>query len=175
MEGYKDLKFSTIAKKLEEYLKEQNLNDIPLKEFENRLEEAVNAFMKANHYPLHCVIEDVREIDLLMENGKKAAEIRVRYDLTRKKSIRDRKYYFKSLVKTGPCFDRKLSEIIGRRVLGISYGLDKIAYEAGKLGYSSIDEMIKAYEEAEKVIKDVQFLKLNYEYIPKEEKKKYFS
>ena len=111
MEGYKDLKFSTIAKKLEEYLKEQNLNDIPLKEFENRLEEAVNAFMKANHYPLHCVIGDVREIDLLMENGKKAAEIRVRYDLTRKKSIRDRKYYFKSLVKTGPCFDRKLRKL----------------------------------------------------------------
>ena len=39
MEGYKDLKFSTIAKKLEEYLKEQNLNDIPLKEFENRLKK----------------------------------------------------------------------------------------------------------------------------------------
>lgn len=175
MEEYKDLKFSTIAKKLEKYLKEQDLNDIPLKEFENRLEEAVNAFLKASHYPLHCILGDIREINLLMENGKKAADIRVRYDLTRKKSVRDRKYYFKSLIKTGPCFERNLSDIIGRRELGISYGLDKIAYEAGKLGYSSIEEMIKAYEEAEKVVKDVQFLKLSYEYIPEEEKIKYFS
>lgn len=174
MENYKDVKISTLIRKLEEYLKEQNLVGLSSAEYNEKIKKVVDSFLKENGYPLHCSIGEVREVNFLMENGEKVTEIRTRYDFTRKVPIRDRKYSFKSLVKTGPCFGRKLSDTIGRRVYGISFNLDEIAYEAGKLGYTSFEEMVKAYEEAEKVVKNVQYLKMSYEFVPEEEKKKYF-
>lgn len=169
---YKDVLISTLVKKMDTYLKKQELTDLPAEEYDKKFQEGVNSFLIAHGYPLHCSIGNV--IDLLMENGEKVIEIKIRDDTNLKRPIKDRKYTFKSLVKAGPCFNRKLSDVIGRRVVGISFALDEIAYKARKLGYNTFDEMNRAYEEAEKVVRNVQFLKMSYDFIPEEEKKKYF-
>lgn len=107
-----------------------------------------------------------------MDNEAILFEIKIRYDISKKRPISERTYTFKSLVKTGACFDMSVSEAVGRRVYGISYELEELSYDAEKLGYTSVDEMIAAYEDAEKIVDKLKCNKLSYDFIPDNERKK---
>ncbi|MCC2253584.1 hypothetical protein LKD70_03885 [Ruminococcus sp. CLA-AA-H200] len=170
----KEIKISTMVKKMENYLKGQKLIELERNEFWDSLKNAANTFLAENGIPLHCTYGNGgSDLELRLENHEIVIDIDVRYSFTKKKPIADRKYTFKSLVKVGPCFDMSISETIGRRVYGISYKLEEIAYNADKLGYSSIEEMMEAYDKAKKLADAIHFDKISYEFIPEKEKEKF--
>ena len=171
--GYVDIKISTLVKKMDSWLKEQKISELKDKEFWNTIKISVNMFLAENGYPFYAVITDMnRLMAVKMDNEVTVFEVKIRYDISKKKSISERTYTFKSLVKTGPCFSMAVSEAVGRRVYGISYELEEVSYDAEKLGYTSVDEMIAAYEDAEKIVDKLKYNKLRYDFIPKNEREK---
>ena len=168
-----DLKLSVFVKNLELYLKGQNLKDIPYEEFEGHLTQVVNEFLEMNQYPLSCNIGRKQHIVLCMDEDTVVTKIQAYYEVSHKMPVKGRTISFKSLAKKGPCYDRTLSEIIGRRVLGIMYTLDLLAYQARELGYSSFEEMCNAYTEAKETVNDLELLVQAYDAIPSYKKQKY--
>lgn len=145
-EEYVDIKISTLVKKMDKYLKERKIPELKDKEFWNTIQNSVDQFLAVNKYPFYAVINDMNRIlAIKMDIEATVFEIRIRYDISKKRPISERTYSFKSLVKSGPCFDMTISEAVGRRLYGISYELEELSYDAEKLGYSSIDEMIYVY------------------------------
>ena len=171
---FKDTKILALVKKMDKYLKEREIPELKDKEFWNTIKISVDMFLTENGYPFNAVINDINRIMAIkMDNGCTLFEIKIRYDTSKKKAISDRTYAFKSLVKTGACFDMSVSEAVGRRVYGISYELEELSYDAEKLGYASVDEMITAYENAEKIVDKLKCKKLSFDFIPDNEREKY--
>lgn len=171
---FKDTKILALVKKMDKYLKEREIPELKDKEFWNTIKISVDMFLTENGYPFYAVINDINRIMAIkMDNEATVFEIRIRYDISKKRPISERTYSFKSLVKTGPCFDMPVSEAVDRRIYGISYELEELSYDAEKLGYSSIDEMIAAYEYAEKIIDKLKYKKLSYDFIPENEREKF--
>lgn len=168
-----DLKLSEFVKNLEQYLKGQNLKDVPYEEFGSHLARSVNEFLKLNQCPLSCNIGRKQHIVLCMDEDTVVTKIQAYYEVSHKMPVKGRTISFKSLAKKGPCYDRTLSEIIGRRVLGILYTLDFLAYQAGELGYSSFEEMCNAYTEAKETVNNLELLVQAYDAIPSYKKQKY--
>lgn len=168
-----DLKSSEFVKNLEQYLKSQNLKDVPYEEFGSHLARSVNEFLKLNQCPLSCNIGRKQHIVLCMDEDTVVTKIQAYYEVSHKMPVKGRTISFKSLAKKGPCYDRTLSEIIGRRVLGILYTLDFLAYQAGELGYSSFEEMCNAYTEAKETVNNLELLMKAYDAIPSYKKQKY--
>lgn len=168
-----DLKLSKFVKNLDQYLKGQNLKDIPYEEFDVRLAQSVNEFLNLNQCPLSCNIGRKQHIVLCMDEDTVVTKIQAYYEASHKMPVKGRTISFKSLATKGPCYDRTLSEIIGRRVLGILYTLDLLAYQAGELGYSSFEEMCNAYTEAKETVNNLELLVQTYDAIPSYKKQKY--
>lgn len=168
-----NVKLYEFVKNLEQHLKGENLKDVPYEEFEGRLAQAVNEFLDVNQYPLSCNIGRKQHIVLCMDEDTVVIKIQAYYEASHKMPVKGRTISFKSLAKKGPCYDRTLSEIIGRRVLGILYTLDLLAYQAGELGYSSFEEMCNAYTEAKETVNNLELLVQAYDAIPSYKKQKY--
>lgn len=173
-EEYVDIKISTLVKKMDKYLKERKIPELQDQEFWNTIKISVDMFLTENGYPFYAVINDMNRIMAIkMDNEATVFEIRIRYDISKKRPISERTYSFKALVKAGPCFNMTVSEAVGRRVYGISYKLDELSYDAEKLGYTSVDEMVKEYENAKKIVDKLQIDKASYDSISEKEKAKY--
>lgn len=170
---FKDTKISTLIKKMDKHLKERKIPELKDKEFWTAIQISVDQFFTENGYPFYAVINNMNRIMAIkMDNEAILFEIKIRYDISKKRPISERTYTFKSLVKTGACFDMSVSEAVGRRVYGISYELEELSYDAEKLGYASVDEMITAYEDAKKIVDKLKCNKLSYDFIPDNERKK---
>lgn len=170
---FKDTKISTLIKKMDKHLKERKIPELKDKEFWTAIQISVDQFFTENGYPFYAVINNMNRIMAIkMDNEAILFEIKIRYDISKKRPISERTYTFKSLVKTGACFDMSVSEAVGRRVYGISYELEELSYDAEKLGYTSVDEMIAAYEDAKKIVDKLKCNKLSYDFIPDNERKK---
>ena len=170
---FKDTKISTLIKKMDKHLKKRKIPELKDKEFWTTIQISVDQFFTENGYPFYAVINNMNRIMAIkMDNEAILFEIKIRYDISKKRPISERTYTFKSLVKTGACFDMSVSEAVGRRVYGISYELEELSYDAEKLGYTSVDEMIAAYEDAKKIVDKLKCNKLSYDFIPDNERKK---
>ena len=171
--GSVDIKISTLVKKMDSWLKNRKIPELKDKEFWNTIRISVDMFLTENGYPFYACINDMNRIlAIKMDIEATVFEIRIRYDISKKRPISERTFSFKSLVKTGPCFNMTVSEAIGRRLYGISYELEELSYDAESLGYFSVDEMIAAYESAKEIVDKLQYKKLSYDFIPDNERKK---
>lgn len=171
--GSVEIKISTLVKKMDSWLKNRKIPELKDKEFWTTIQISVDQFFTENGYPFYAVINNMNRIMAIkMDNEAILFEIKIRYDISKKRPISERTYTFKSLVKTGACFDMSVSEAVGRRVYGISYELEELSYDAEKLGYTSVDEMIAAYEDAKKIVDKLKCNKLSYDFIPDNERKK---
>ena len=147
--GSVEIKISTLVKKMDSWLKNRKIPELKDKEFWNTIKISVDIFLTENGYPFYACINDMNRIlAIKMDIEATVFEIRIRYDISKKRPISERTFSFKSLVKTGPCFNMTVSEAIGRRLYGISYELEELSYDAESLVYFSVDEMIAAYESA---------------------------
>lgn len=76
---------------------------------------------------------------------------------------------FKSIVKSGPSYEMKISELIDRRKNGFSYDGDNVMQEITQVGYNSPQQMLDAYSSAENIVEKLRWIKYRYENLSVEE------
>lgn len=149
--NYKDVKISTMVGKLNSYLKGKEIIDVEEREYPEMVEYEINQFLSKNGYPFQCEYEDYGYKLYVMPEHILAVDLKERHT-TSKGPVGKRKRSFRRIIKTGPGFHFKVSEIVKRRRRGISSHVDTTMYEVTSLGYRNLNEMFTAYEEAKKVV-----------------------
>lgn len=89
------------------------------------------------------------------------------------RTSRDRKNQtktFKSILKSGPSFDLKVSDLIKRREKGYSLDADSVLREISQAGYNSPQEMMDAYTKATKLAEDLRWIVFRYRKLSEYEK-----
>lgn len=177
----KDVKFSTLLKKMETAIKE-NLAAENI-EFEEsyilvkEIEKIVNDFLLENDYPFSLkkrsrffhqfeLVMNSQSSEKLCWERKILALLDFRYQRDRQHKIQ-----FRSILKTGPSFDLKVSELMKRRAAGITVHADESIFEAQKAGYDSIPQMLAEYELAQDKVERLKWIVFRFENLSDSDKK----
>ena len=169
MEKYKDVKISTMVRKLNSYLNEKEITDIAEREYPEVVEYEINQFLSQDGYPFQCECEDYGYALYVIPEHIVAVDLKERHT-TSKGPVGKRKRSFRRIIKTGPGFRFKVSEMVERRRRGIYSYVDDTMYEIKNLGYKDPDEMLEAYEEAKKVVASTSRARYLYDVLNEAEK-----
>ena len=139
MEKYKDVKISTMVRKLNSYLNEKEITDIAEREYPEVVEYEINQFLSQDGYPFQCECEDYGYALYVIPEHIVAVDLKERHT-TSKGPVGKRKRSFRRIIKTGPGFRFKVSEMVERRRRGIySYVDDTMYDQCGRVEKSSGD------------------------------------
>lgn len=178
---YKDIKLSTLLKKVEEYIKSQQLNDIPSRDFDRELDRHFNDYLSQHNYPIRfdngdrlisteieALADEMSDLNASFDVRERAmlCELTIRWSWCKRLKTKS----FKSIVKTGPYYNMKISELIERRKNGFSYYGDSVDREIHLAGYASAKEMIESYDMAKKTEEKLRWIKFHYEKLSEQEK-----
>ena len=169
MTKYKDVKISTMVRKLNSYLKEKEITDIAEREYPEVVEYEINQFLSQNGYPFQCEYEDYGYTLYVIPEHIVAIVLKERHT-TSKGPIGKRKRSFQRTIKTGAGFQFKVSEMIERRKKGIYSHVDATMHEIKNLGYKDPDEMLASYEEAKKIVANTSKARYLYDGLDETEK-----
>lgn len=173
---YRDVKFSTLLDKLNKGIRAALDACGPVMEgdYGETVARAGTDLLKAWGYPLRLDYGyyefSIRTTDKEDgEFGLLVAELEDRFEMTKGRAG-ERPKRFRRFMKSGPRFEDKVSVLIARRKSGVTVRADKAAREIKKLGYSSPEDFIKAYDAAKKVIDDAFGVWHRYATLSDEEK-----
>ena len=155
--------------KLNSYLKEKEITDIAEREYPEVVEYEINQFLSTNEYPFQCEYQDYGYAFYIIPEHILAINLKDRHK-TSKGPIGKRKRSFLRIIKTGPGFRFKVSEMVERRRKGITSYVDATMYEITSVGYKNPDEMLAAYEDAKKVVANTSRARYMYDGLNKAEK-----
>lgn len=165
-------------------MKEQQIENIPSRDFHATVRKHINDYLIEHHYPILCDWRDGYELksvemevvaDTMMDIDRKAAydarkcSLMVELCVRASRDNKNRAKSFKSIVKSGPSYEMKISELIDRRKNGFSYDGDNVMQEITQVGYNSPQQMLDAYSSAENIVEKLRWIKYRYENLSVEE------
>ena len=177
----KDVKFSTLLKKMEidirENLAAENIEFEESYILVNEIKKIVNNFLLKNYYPFSLKRNGILyQFELVMnsQSSEKLCWERQILALLDFRYRRDRQHkliQFRSIRKTGPSFDLKVSELMKRRAAGITVHADEAIFEAQKAGYDSIPQMLAEYKLARDKVERLKWIVFRFENLNDSDKK----
>lgn len=174
---YRDVKFSTLLDKLNKGIRAalDACGTVMESDYGETVARTGTDLLKSWGYPLRLDYGyyefSIRTTDKEDgEFGLLVAELEDRFEIISKGRAGERTKRFRRFMKSGPRFEDKVSALIARRKNGVTVRADKAAWEIKKLGYSSPEDFIEAYEAAKKVIDDAFGVWHRYATLSDEEK-----